>query len=72
MPILWRLLLSIYNILMILVAGAFLAASLSIIDLQPYLETTLTDQNRLLTAVIALSIIFLALVFRFRSGKHRQ
>ena len=69
MPILWRLLLSIYNILMILVAGVFLAASLSILDLKPYLETALNDQNRLLTAVIALSMIFLALLFLIQSLK---
>jgi uncharacterized alkaline shock family protein YloU len=54
---------------MILVAGIFLAASFSVIDLQPYLEMAFNDQNRLLTAVIALLIIFLAFILLIISWK---
>jgi len=69
MPLFWRLVLSIYNIIIILVAGALLAASFNAFAPLPYLETALNDQNRLLTAVVALLIIFLAVVLLIQSWK---
>lgn len=69
MPLFWRLLLSVYNMLMILLGGVVLAASLNVFAPLPYLEIALNDQNRLLTALIALIVIFLALVLLILSWK---
>ncbi len=69
MPIIWRLLLSIYNILLLLVSGAILAASISAFDPLPYLQTALNDQNRLPTGLVALLVLLLAMVFLIQSWK---
>ena len=69
MPIIWRLLLSSYNILLLLVAGAALAASISAFDPLPYVQTALNEQNRLITGVVALLLMFLAFVLLIQNWK---
>ncbi|HRW12385.1 MAG TPA: alkaline shock response membrane anchor protein AmaP [Syntrophomonas sp.] len=69
MPIIWRVLLSIYNLLLLVVAGIFVAASVSAFDPLPYLQTALNEQNRLLTGLVALLLLLLALVLLIQTWK---
>ena len=72
MPVFWRLLLSIYSILLILVAAAAAIVSFAEIDLQPYLQTALNDQNRIMIGAIAVLVLILALSFLILSWKQNS
>jgi uncharacterized alkaline shock family protein YloU len=72
MPVIWRLLLTIYNILLLFVAGVAMAASFAAFDPLPYLETALANQqNRIITGTIAVVVFMLALSFLILSLKKR-
>ncbi|HWQ74012.1 MAG TPA: alkaline shock response membrane anchor protein AmaP [Syntrophomonas sp.] len=65
----WRVLLTVYNILMIVIASAVLAASFSVFDPQPYLQAAFNEQNRLYTTLTALLLLLLAVDFLIQSWR---
>ena len=72
MPVFWRLLLSIYSILLILVAAAAAAVSFAAIDPQPYLQAALNDQNRVMIGIIAVLVLIFALSFLILNWKQNS
>jgi len=66
-----RMLLTIYNLLLILVAGVVAAASFAVFDPLPYLEAALNPPNQIITGAIAVVVFMLALSFLMLGAKNR-
>lgn len=66
MPVIWRLVLTIYNLILLLVAAAAVAISLGASEPLQYINLlAVSPENRIICGTVGIVVFFLALVFLY-------